>query len=568
MKILIPATLIIIALCLALGINSYRRTAAGFIAMGVEEADMASSIAVEVIDGDLAGEVAGEVAAAGDENSEAYQTLLSAMRSVQENCGIAFLYFLYTDGSRVYYGVDTDATEGHRASGEEFEESYAELADVFSGNAYVQNYIDSTEDGDLISVYKPVKDSAGKIVGILGSDYDASGVSARLTAVLWQTVLISAVCLALAILVLNIIVMSILKSLRVVDGKIYDLVHSEGDLTRKLEIRSGDEMELIAGNVNGLLEHIRSIMLKIASNAGQINGSAKNVVSSLSSATGSITDISATMEEMSAAMEETNASLSQVNESIRNIYNEIEEISSRAVEGRNSSADTMKKAEKVFENAETEQQNARTLAKEMAEAVNEKIARSKAVEEISGLTDNIINITDQTNLLALNASIEAARAGEAGKGFAVVADEIGKLATNSAEAAIQIQKVSGEVVEAVNELAMKAEEMLAFLDETAMQGYEKLLSTSRDYRGDVGDMNRMMQDFASESGQLRENIDSIKVAVEDVNLAVEESTKGVAYVAQMAVDLTANVGSIGQEANTNMDVAIRLNEEVGKFKLQ
>ncbi len=564
MKILIPATLIIIALCLALGINSYRRTAAGFIAMGVEEADMASSIAVEVIDGDLAG----EVAAAGDENSEAYQTLLSAMRSVQENCGIAFLYFLYTDGSRVYYGVDTDATEGHRASGEEFEESYAELADVFSGNAYVQNYIDSTEDGDLISVYKPVKDSAGKIVGILGSDYDASGVSARLTAVLWQTVLISAVCLALAILVLNIIVMSILKSLRVVDGKIYDLVHSEGDLTRKLEIRSGDEMELIAGNVNGLLEHIRSIMLKIASNAGQINGSAKNVVSSLSSATGSITDISATMEEMSAAMEETNASLSQVNESIRNIYNEIEEISSRAVEGRNSSADTMKKAEKVFENAETEQQNARTLAKEMAEAVNEKIARSKAVEEISGLTDNIINITDQTNLLALNASIEAARAGEAGKGFAVVADEIGKLATNSAEAAIQIQKVSGEVVEAVNELAMKAEEMLAFLDETAMQGYEKLLSTSRDYRGDVGDMNRMMQDFASESGQLRENIDSIKVAVEDVNLAVEESTKGVAYVAQMAVDLTANVGSIGQEANTNMDVAIRLNEEVGKFKLQ
>ena len=124
------------------------------------------------------------------------------------------------------------------------------------------------------------------------------------------------------------------------------------------------------------------------------------------------------------------------------------------------------------------------------------------------------------------------------------------------------------MVEAVNELAMKAEEMLAFLDETAMQGYEKLLATSRDYRTDVGDMNKRMQDFANESEHLRENIDSIKVAVEDVNLAVEESTKGVAYVAQMAVDLTANVGSIGQEANTNMDVAIRLNEEVGKFKLQ
>ena len=341
MKILIPASMIIIALCLALGINSYKRTASGFIAMGVEEADMASSIAVDVIDGDLAA----ELIASGEEEGEAYQTLLTAMRTAQEDCGIAFLYLLYTDGSRVYYGVDTDATQGHRKLGEEFEESYEELADVFAGNAYVQDYIDSTEDGDLISVYKPVKDSSGKIVGVLGSDYDASGVSARLTAVLVQTIIISLICLIVAILVLNIVVMSILKSLRTVDTKIYDIVHSEGDLTKKLEIRSGDEMELIAGNVNGLLEHIRGIMLKIADNAGQINGSAKSVVSSLSSASGSITDISATMEEMSAAMEETNASLGQVNESIQNIYNEIGEIYERAVEGKNSSADTMKKAE-------------------------------------------------------------------------------------------------------------------------------------------------------------------------------------------------------------------------------
>ena len=87
-----------------------------------------------------------------------------------------------------------------------------------------------------------------------------------------------------------------------------------------------------------------------------------------------------------------------------------------------------------------------------AVTVNEKIERSKAVEEISELTTEIINITDQTNLLALNASIEAARAGEAGRGFAVVADEIGKLASNSAVAAGEIRRVSAEVISAVNEL--------------------------------------------------------------------------------------------------------------------
>ena len=61
----------------------------------------------------------------------------------------------------------------------------------------------------------------------------------------------------------------------------------------------------------------------------------------------------------------------------------------------------------------------------IAETVEELV---KNVQQVSGITDSILNISSQTNLLALNASIEAARAGEAGRGFAVVAEEIRKLA--------------------------------------------------------------------------------------------------------------------------------------------
>lgn len=185
--------------------------------------------------------------------------------------------------------------------------------------------------------------------------------------------------------------------------------------------------------------------------------STMRVVDNLSNAGESITSISATMEEMSAAMEETSATLRQVNESTGDVYENVQKISDNANEGQTFSGGIMHKAAEIYDSAVTAQKEAQIKAKEIAAAVNEKIEKSKAVQEISVLTDNILNITSQTNLLSLNASIEAARAGEAGRGFAVVANELGNLATNSAEAAVQIQKVSAEVIQAVDELAESAE---------------------------------------------------------------------------------------------------------------
>lgn len=562
-KILLPASMLILLVCVALGISSYQSINIGMVAMGVEEAEMAAKISLRAADGDLVSKLT-----PGCEDTVEYQALLASLRAVQQGYGIDYLYTLYTDGNQVYYGIDTGQT-GQRANvGDIFEKSYEEMAATFSGENYVQNYIESTQSGDVITVYMPIKNSKGQIVGVIGCDYDASNIVERLNKTTRQVIVMTVICLIAALGILNAIVGRTVKGLQLVNQKIYDLVHSEGDLTQRIEITSGDEMELIANNVNKLLEHIRSIMLNIAGNSIQLSDSTKAVVQNIVSARVNITDVSATMEEMSAAMEETSASLNQINESIGRVYETVGNISENANSGKKSSGEIMGKAADIYAKAVEEQKEAKVLAQDMADAVNEKIEKSKAVEEISLLTANIIGITEQTNLLALNASIEAARAGEAGKGFAVVADEIGKLATNSAETAAQIQRVSTEVVGAVNELAQKAEAMLTFLDETAMNGYEKLLETSGSYQEDVGNMSRMMQAFADESGEVKQSIDEIKEAISAVSVAVEESAKGVTNVTEMSVDLTASVGDIGHEANSNMSIAEQLNSEVGKFKLE
>lgn len=561
LKILIPVTLLIVAACTGVGFFTSKKGKARMLQMAAQEADMVTKVAVDAIDRKLV-----EHLEPGCEGTVEYEALLASLRSVQQKYGITNLYTLYTDGSAVYYGVDTDETDPF-AVGDLYPASYEELADVFNGNAKIVSDISNIMEGAQISVYEPIENDKGKIVGVMGTDYDASGIVSMFRKMTLEVAGIILVFEIAAVIILNIFAAQIVRSLNIVNRKLNELVNNEGDLTQELEIRTGDEVELIANNVNKLLLYIREIISSIAENAKQLDDSAKNVAANISSAEVNITDVSATMEEMSASMEETSASLSQVNEAIGDVYALIEDISDQANVGKQTSEKIMAKAADVYRQAEERQEEAKRLAQILADDVGEKIEKSKAVEEIRDLTNNIISITEQTNLLALNASIEAARAGEAGRGFAVVADEIGKLASNSAEIAEKIQHVSGEVVGAVNELAANAEEMLAFMNETAMSGYEKLLETSGSYRDDVGDMGGMMQWFADESSEIKENVDQIKEAAAAVNVAVEESAKGVTSVTQMSVDLTSSVSDIQGEADTNLKVVDALSDEVQKFKL-
>lgn len=560
-KILIPSIIIVVLVCGLMGYNSYTRFEKSMVRMGVEEADMAATIVADSLDANLVYKVT-----VGSEGTQVYQNLQGDLRKKQKACGIAFLYTLYTDGKKVYYGVDSD--EDAAKVGDEFADSYAELEPVFGGKEYIQDYIDHTEDGDLITVYKPIEDNAGKVVAILGCDYDASSITAELQKAVVQTLQIGGNCLILAILILTIIVSRITKGLMQVNAKIYDLVHNEGDLTQKLDVRSGDELELIAGNVNELLAYIRKIMIGISSGSMRLMSSSRKMVDHLSSADESITDVSATMQEMSAAMEETTSSLNQITEAIDEIYSSVERIAGSADAGKVSSQEMESRASGANDAAAEGEKKANIETEKMAASLNEKIAKSKSVEQIEILTSNIIEITEQTNLLALNASIEAARAGEAGRGFAVVADEIGKLAGNSADAAAKIRQVSAEVIQAVDELAEGSQQMIEFVCNSTEEGFGGLVATSENYATDANAMRAMMEQFAQTAEELRSTMDGIRESISAVNIAVEESAKGIAGVSESSVQLTGNVNDIQSEASDNNGIAEDLATEVGKFKLE
>ena len=558
-KITAPAAVLIAVTCIVLAITSYIETKKSLISVCTDEAILAAMVSAETINPEKI-----KTLAPGGEGTLSYAEMYSALMKKKEQCGIKNMYTLYTDGDKVYYGVDA-TTDDKMLIGDEYDMSYSKVAKVWEeGLPYTTGEINHK----VVTVIYPIKNFADTTVAALGCEYDAVPIQNMINTALYKSITISFICIVLAIIILITTINAVTKNLIRVNSKVSDLVYNGGDLTQRLDVHSGDELELIAGNVNGLIEYIKNVVVNIADGSKSINESSVDMVDSLYIAKNAVTEISSTMEEMSAAMEETSSSLAIITENVNETFEAVNDISASSLEGKEASEKAIDRADQIYSKAVKAQESASVEAANLADRMAEQIEQSKQVSQINALTQNILEIASQTNLLALNASIEAARAGESGKGFAVVADEIGKLATNSAEAAGRIQKVSDEVIKVVDGLAKESENMVDFLNNVTLKGYEELLSTSNDYRNDIQSMSDKMENFHCMAQNLAKNMDNVKGSISSINCAIEESTEGINNVANSSSELAGKMEDIDHKAVTNKDVAQNLDHEVDKFKVE
>ncbi|MCM1143155.1 MAG: methyl-accepting chemotaxis protein [Blautia sp.] len=560
-KIIIPTTLVVIGVCIGMAWIFKGQMAANMISTGGQVAEYIAARAVAETDGNLV-----EKIPENGENSAPYNAVKNSIVPVIEKAPVTDMYLLHMVDGRIHYMMDLKE-ENPIPFGTEYEQSDKALEQAFMGETVYDQSILTTEAGAVITVYVPIYNRVGEQVGVLGCDYDANSVAAGVNQTMTVVIIVGTVCVLLACFLFHVIISRITRSLGNVDKCIYDIANSNGDLSRTIEVRSGDEVEIIAGHVNELLVYMREVMTSISDSSVKLNDSSENVVFRFRNTQENVMEVSATMEEMNAMMEGTSESTKRINESINEVYRFIESINGQANEGGGLSAEIKTRAQEIREKAILEQTQVREEAVKISESVYDKLEKSKAVEQISKLTSDIISITDQTNLLSLNASIEAARAGDAGRGFAVVASEIGKLAADSAAAAEQVQRVSTDVMNAVNELAKEASAMVKFMEETAMQGYSELVQTSEEYSTDAVRLDNIMVAFGQQSEELKRNVDDICQSMENVSESVEESVKGVNRVTEMSVNITENVSDIGRHAEENKEIAGRLELEVNKFKL-
>lgn len=388
-----------------------------------------------------------------------------------------------------------------------------------------------------------------------------------------QNMILSLILLAISfvafVMVVVVIIKTVVKPLRKQTSELTEIIDEikggHGDLTKRVTVKSMDEIGQSSIGINHFIETLQNIMSNIISNSNVLDGVVGNVASSVAASSDNANDISAIMEELSATMEEVSATTNSVSENTTAAEGKVQKMADQTKVMSQYAQDMKKRATELEHTATENMNNTNEMIGEITTEMNQALENSKSVEKVAQLTADILNISSQTNLLALNASIEAARAGEAGKGFAVVADEIRQLADSSRETANNIQTINEQVIEAVQGLVVSSEKIVGYINENILPDYRAFVQGGQQYNDDAPHIDNTMAEYASEAQDILATMMEMTEAIEGISRAVEESANGVTDAATNIDSLVQSMSTVNGQMEENSTVAKNLKEESAAF---
>ena len=388
-----------------------------------------------------------------------------------------------------------------------------------------------------------------------------------------QNMILSLILLAISfvafVMVVVVIIKTVVKPLRKQTSELTEIIDEikggHGDLTKRVTVKSMDEIGQSSIGINHFIETLQNIMSNIISNSNVLDGVVGNVASSVAASSDNANDISAIMEELSATMEEVSATTNSVSENTTAAEGKVQKMADQTKVMSQYAQDMKKRATELEHTATENMNNTNEMIGEITTEMNQALENSKSVEKVAQLTADILSISSQTNLLALNASIEAARAGEAGKGFAVVADEIRQLADSSRETANNIQTINEQVIEAVQGLVVSSEKIVGYINENILPDYRAFVQGGQQYNDDATHIDNTMAEYAGEAQDILATMMEMTEAIEGISRAVEESENGVTDAATNIDSLVQSMSTVNGQMEENSTVAKNLKEESAAF---
>ncbi len=407
-----------------------------------------------------------------------------------------------------------------------------------------------------LCAYDPMLNPNGELIGILfigiPNEEAYELINEGRKRMLMRASVASLIIVALSILVLVVLINSLMKPVAKTVAMLKDIAQGEGDLTKRLEVKTKDEIGELAHWFNVFVEKVQKIIVQISGNSTTLS-SACEELSSVS------TQISASAEEMTAQSSSVSSATEQTTTNVSTISAAAEQMSSQV---NTVAASIEEMSASLNEVARNCQQELQIAAKASQEARSSKEAMDRlgvSAKSIGKVVEVISDIADQTNLLALNATIEAASAGDAGKGFAVVAGEVKELAKQTAEATQEItreiEQVQGNTESAIKAITSIGEviEQINVISQTIVSAVEEQSATVGEVSKNVSGVNDGAQEVARNVSESATGLSEVSRNISGVNEAASQTSAGVSQINASAAELAR--------------LASELQEVVGQFKV-
>ncbi|OMD94004.1 hypothetical protein BSK54_28160 [Paenibacillus odorifer] len=352
---------------------------------------------------------------------------------------------------------------------------------------------------------------------------------------------VTGLSVVLAVILALLISGRIIKPLRDVNTQLKEIADGDADLTRKLSVRSKDEIGELAFNFNKMTDNLGTMIEQVKLSANSLANSSTKLRSDSGVTAGATERISDIMGEVASGtarqmndLQTNTITISEISLGIGQIAASVQDIS----EASHRSAAFAITGDESLQAAGQQMESINRSIQSLSQQVQGFVNRSQEIGSIVGV---IKGIASQTNMLALNATIEAARAGEQGRGFAVVADQVRKLAEQSAESANQIA------------------EMATGIQSEADDAMKVMMSSMREVKGGT----EIIEEAGRSFGEIRLSIDSLAEQVQEVSGAVEEITaaadeivesiRNVTQISETTAASTQHVSAASQEQMASVE---------------